>query len=68
MFLLSEAGAGALGSLCMGMPAVICKITPPPPDSWERGGGGSDVPFNVNKISGLVPRSDTTAAGDWMPA
>ena len=29
----SEAGAGALGSLCMGMPAVMCRITPPPPDS-----------------------------------
>lgn len=35
---------------------------------WEQRGGGSDVPFNVNKISGLVPCSDTTAAGDWMPA
>lgn len=35
---------------------------------WEQRGGCSDVPFNVNKISGLVPCSDTRAAGDWMPA
>lgn len=34
---------------------------------WVQRGGSFDVPFNVNKISGLVPCSDTTAAGDWMP-